>query len=810
MAEGGCVGEKSMDILHPVVQYLKTSEDCADPESMDEHSTVDSSLGDYSLSSHTPFLESAAKLTDNDIDLLFQKAGLEARSDGSGDGAKRLESRGECRVGQCHLPCLQPCATIVTFTVMCCTLAMLNGALTAGYVNSVITTIEKRFKIGSSYSGLIAAAVEIGGVTSVIFVSYFGSTRHIPNWIGVGALITGCGALVFTLPHMLAPAYTITGGLNTSKISENTCKSGVGQDFIDDEEDDFEERSCIAQESGQISYVTMLIVAQVLIGIGGSPLYTLGTTYIDNHVAKIKAPSYIAFIYAFGVFGPIVGFALGALMLQYYVDLFTFDSKTLNLTPMNAHWVGAWWGGFIFIGGLLFLVSVPFYGFPKLLVQELKEMVREDRWKLEYVIDLWSGEHGDSYHRARRTSYSKNIRDFPSVIYRLLTNPVYLITCLGICCEVFIVSGFVVFLPKYLETEFGATKSMANLMTGGIAIPGAVVGILVGGHCLRQLSLTQKGAIQLTLLLNTISVTGFGLFFFLGCDNLKMAGVTVPFHNSSDTTNDLFRINLTSSCNVGCQCNHNNMEPVCGVNGLVYLSPCHAGCTRVVQGLYPMQLQNYTNCHCILNEMNLPPDVTALPMATSGLCNHLCKTLVPFMIMLFIMTFVIAGTQMPLLMITIRSVQQTDKALALGLQFVMLRLFAYIPSPIIYGNLIDSTCLLWADQCGSQGNCLVFDLVHLRYVYVGISFTLKILAAIFYFSIWILLWKQNGRSAETANNDEEELQQKNFGIVVVENRTCEMRHVARQPSPAEVGLSVCSAMSGSVDVRSPVLGESAV
>lgn len=285
--------QKSTSDLQPVGRYLKTSEDCTDPENAEEHSTVDISVSDYSMNSRTPFLESTVKLTDNEIDLLFQKAGFETRSDGPGNGLRQLESRGECRVGQCHLPCLQPCATIVTFTVMCCALAMLNGALTAGYVNSVITTIEKRFKIGSSYSGLIAAAVEIGGVTSVIFVSYFGSTRHIPNWIGVGALITGFGALVFTLPHMIAPAYTITGGLNTSKISENTCKSGVGQDFIDDEEDDFEERSCIAQESGQISYVTMLIVAQVLIGIGGSPLYTLGTTYIDNHVAKIKAPSYI-------------------------------------------------------------------------------------------------------------------------------------------------------------------------------------------------------------------------------------------------------------------------------------------------------------------------------------------------------------------------------------------------------------------------------------------------------------------------------------------------------------------------------------
>jgi len=58
------------------------------------------------------------------------------------------------------------------------------------------------------------------------------------------------------------------------------------------------------------------------------------------------------------------------------------------------------------------------------------------------------------------------LSDFPAAVWRLVTNPVYIVTCFGICCEVSIVSGFVVFLPKYLETEFGATKSAANLLTG--------------------------------------------------------------------------------------------------------------------------------------------------------------------------------------------------------------------------------------------------------------------------------------------------------------------------------------------------------
>lgn len=65
-------------------------------------------------------------------------------------------------------------------------LVTLQQALSSGYINSVITTIEKRFEIPSSYSGLIASSYEIGNVITVIFVSYLGSRRQIPVWCGWG------------------------------------------------------------------------------------------------------------------------------------------------------------------------------------------------------------------------------------------------------------------------------------------------------------------------------------------------------------------------------------------------------------------------------------------------------------------------------------------------------------------------------------------------------------------------------------------------------------------------------------------------
>lgn len=83
-----------------------------------------------------------------------------------------------------------------------------------------------------------------------------------------------------------------------------------------------------------------------------------------------------------GALGPVLGFTLGALLLQYYVDLFSYD---VDLTPSDPRWVGAWWGGFIICGGLLLMLSVPFLAFPKKLIKEQKKLldlkVKEDLLK---------------------------------------------------------------------------------------------------------------------------------------------------------------------------------------------------------------------------------------------------------------------------------------------------------------------------------------------------------------------------------------------------------------------------------------------
>jgi hypothetical protein len=79
------------------------------------------------------------------------------------------------------------------------------------------------------------------------------------------------------------------------------------------------------------------MVAQLLLGCGGSPLFTLGTTYIDNHVKRDSSSVYIGFMYSMCAFGPVCGFLLGAFLLSHHVDTFSYDVSQLSIGEACLH-----------------------------------------------------------------------------------------------------------------------------------------------------------------------------------------------------------------------------------------------------------------------------------------------------------------------------------------------------------------------------------------------------------------------------------------------------------------------------------------
>lgn len=153
-----------------------------------------------------------------------------------------------------------------------------------------------------------------------------------------------------------------------------------------------------------------------------------------------------------------------------------------------------------------------------------------------------------------------------------------------------------------------------------------------------------------------------------------------------------------------------------------FFSACHAGCKKVLSN------GEYGNCSCTQNQMNIQHSyyelnanvssltedgyltTNILDIVKAGACKNDCKK--PYLILTIIMCLIQLLTcsgKIGNVLVNYRSVEDRDKAFAQGITLMLISLLALIPGPIIYGALIDSTCLVWDEACGMKGNCWVYD-----------------------------------------------------------------------------------------------------
>lgn len=152
---------------------------------------------------------------------------------------------------------------------------------------SVLTTLERRFNLQSADVGVIASSFEIGNLALILFVSYFGAKAHRPRLIGCGGIVMALGALLSALPEFLAHQYEFEAG-ETWRAEEgrDVCSNGSRTDARDPG------FLCGNRANTNMMYL-LLIGAQVLLGIGATPVQPLGVSYIDDHVRRKDSSLYI-------------------------------------------------------------------------------------------------------------------------------------------------------------------------------------------------------------------------------------------------------------------------------------------------------------------------------------------------------------------------------------------------------------------------------------------------------------------------------------------------------------------------------------
>ncbi|XP_063315660.1 solute carrier organic anion transporter family member 4A1 [Pelobates fuscus] len=579
-----------------------------------------------------------------------------------------------------------------------CMASFLQGMVVNGFINTVITSIERRFDLHSYQSGLIASSYDIAACVCLTFVSYFGGNGHKPRWLGWGVLIMGIGSLVFALPHFTSSVYKVDLSDDIGGCSSNQTQQ-------------------VAESASSLShYRYVFMLGQFLHGIGATPLYTLGVTYLDENVKSSYSPVYIGIFYTAAIVGPAVGYLLGGFFLNIYTEI----SNPTELTPENPLWVGAWWIGFLGAGAAAFLISFPILAFP----QQLPGSQRYVVMRVSEAHQVNGGSHKPD------PDFGKTIKDMPKSLLMLLRNPTFIFLCLAGATEATLITGMSTFGPKFLESQFSLSASEAATFFGYMVVPAGGGGTFLGGFIVNKLKLHCSGVIKFCVLCTLPGLLSI-FIFLISCPNMPVAGVTVPYHGSALIEHSL---NLSVACNADCRCVEELYSPVCGEDQVMYYSACFAGCSGTHTELASGR-KVYQNCSCVAWKVS-----SVGGQAVAGKCSSSCDKMTLLLVFFFCVILFTFLCSIPALTATLRCVSDNQRSFALGIQWIVVRTLGGIPGPIAFGSVIDISCLIWQNQDGEPGSCYIYQNSAMSRYTLTAGLVYKVLGLVF-FLLALMLYK---------------------------------------------------------------------
>uniref|UniRef100_A0A182PDY0 Solute carrier organic anion transporter family member n=1 Tax=Anopheles epiroticus TaxID=199890 RepID=A0A182PDY0_9DIPT len=543
-----------------------------------------------------------------------------------------MKSNQLCGISCWHPAWLQRFATPRSFIVV---YGFLGTVQAMAYIYFVITltTLEKRFKIPSSTTGIILSGNEISQILLSLILSYVGGHRNRPRWIAWGVVFCALSCFILALPHFIYGAGDEALQLTKEYIRER-------------EEDEARIRShknytlmikstnrlCLDTSSPKecletISVVPLILIflSQFVLGIGNTLYYSLGQTYLDDNTKKTNTPLMLAYASSLRTFGPVVGFALGYFALKIYID----PTKTPIIDSSDPRWLGAWWLGWILLGVAMIIFALLIGMFPKEIPKKSKPTdANAKRPHSTVPVMLMNdaeafGKEKESLSKRPQPTTTENaveftesivefpqLKDFPMALMRLLKNKLLMFNILSGIFYILGSSGYITFLSKYIEVQFHKSTANATVITGPITLFGMVAGFLISGIIISKKKPSPKKLLFWNVIVGAGYMAGQISYLFLTCPD-----GTMPLVKG--------RLNLTTDCNSHCHCDGIPYSPICQEDtGITFFSACHAGCDK-----WHTAEKYYDNCSC-QNENYSP--ITKLPWERSTTASYTLNPTNPY------------------------------------------------------------------------------------------------------------------------------------------------------------------------------------
>ncbi|XP_074442042.1 solute carrier organic anion transporter family member 1C1-like isoform X1 [Larus michahellis] len=619
------------------------------------------------------------------------------------------------------------------------------------YMKSMSSQIERRFEISSSIVGIIDGSFEIGNLMVMVLVSYLGPRVHRPKVIAVGCLIMSLGAFLSVMPQFLMGRYNyerVTVTVDNSSTSVSACSpaSSVGHPVTDATETPSAMKNFGCEKTTNSYLWLFVLMGNLLRGIGEAPVMPLGFSYIDDFSKEENSAFYIGLVRSSGMFGPTLGFLLGSFCASLWVDIGVVDIDAVSINPKDTRWVGAWWLGLLICGAVNFIASLPFWFLPYSLTKEGENEklkishlpVQGDRCKIDSPVQP-------------QIKFSEAVKDFLPALKKLFGNPVFLVYIFLTILQYNSLVGMITYETKFMEQQFNVSVAKAIFLIGVILLPMTILGMFLGGFLIKKFKLHITEMAKFACITFIIAYLLNLLYFTCSCEVLQVAGLTAPYSglkHLSSPKNDFM-----ASCNADCGCKLDQWDPVCGNNGITYMTACFAGC-KSSTGMGKNMV--FHNCSCVEGQVHGLGNASAV----LGQCQReSCTKAFPYFLALqTAYAFILALGGTPTYMIMFRSVSPDLKSFAVGIETLGGRVLGGLPAPIYFGALIDKTCLKWGTKnCGGTGSCRVYDTKAFRNVYLGLIAGLRAGCCLLYIVLSVLImkrFKSDGKEIINTKNTE--------------------------------------------------------
>lgn len=608
------------------------------------------------------------------------------------------------------------------------------------YLSSVLSTIEKQFGIKSQEAAWIFSGNEISQIFFILVLPFLPRIKKRTLWTSIAMMLSALGFFLCATPFFAKDKELYRNGWEV----QQTTASGL---CLPDEGDT---KTCNPNKVRDWGGMFTIFVGFFISGIGTSFYYSFGVPYLDDNVSKDNSPLALGIMSAARTMGPAMGFLLGNACLAVYVD----PAAGVELKEGDKGWLGAWWLGFVIVAVLTALIS-PFLG---LFPQTLPSDVEMDAHKLEKKLEATQVKSVKDYWRETK-----------ECLIRLGKNKIYVFSSLSSVFFLFGIIGFATFIPKLFEYNYRQKASSSGSFSGLAKAVGSAIGMLLSGYLIGRFKFRARVLAGWNLFVTAAAIVILVSVFQIDCPTeLKV---------------------YQGDCASDCMCTGSKFEPTCSEDGVtLFFSPCHAGCrnSHIEPNVRNKRkgIQVFSNCTCVEQAAHQlgskrvakwwqppppkelpsplvtsslqdapdgtspPPPVVAsvfqlvdveeeeegspLTRAVEGFCPSDCDK-VFYIVVGSMLAYSLLGStgRVGSTLISLRSVDPHDKSASLLILVSAFSLFAFLPSPLVVGKILDNTCTVWGENCGEKTNCLLYDTHAMRtnisafvasFMFIGLMF----------------------------------------------------------------------------------------